>query len=89
MTLAPTSTETAIAADTLLDGVDLQALALRIGTPCQAYSASLIRQRIVALQTALRGLDALVCYAAKANSNVAILELMAEANSEISSSPLT
>lgn len=62
-----------------LDGVVLPALARRVGTPCQVYSASAIRERIGALQTALQGLDALVCYAAKANSNVAILQLMAEA----------
>ena len=62
-----------------LDGVALPALARRVGTPCQVYSASAIRERIGALQTALRGLDALVCYAAKANSNIAILQLMAEA----------
>ena len=62
-----------------LDGVALPALARRVGTPCQVYSASAIRERIGALRTALRGLDALVCYAAKANSNVAILQLMAEA----------
>ncbi len=65
--------------ETRLDGVDLIALAQRMGTPCHAYSASAIRERIGALRTALHGLDALVCYAAKANSNVAILELMAEA----------
>ena len=62
-----------------MDGVDLLALSQRVGTPLQAYSASAIRERINALQTALRGLDALVCYAAKANSNIAILQVMAEA----------
>jgi diaminopimelate decarboxylase len=62
-----------------MDGVDLQPLAQRMGTPLQAYSASTIRERIGALQTALRGIDALICYAAKANSNIAILQLMAEA----------
>jgi diaminopimelate decarboxylase len=61
------------------DSVDLPAVARRVGTPCHVYSASAIRERIDALQTALHGLDALVCYAAKANSNVAILQLMAEA----------
>jgi diaminopimelate decarboxylase len=50
-----------------------------VGTPCHAYSASAIRERIDALQSALHGLDTLVCYAAKANSNIAILQLMAEA----------
>jgi len=61
------------------DGVDLPAVARRVGTPCHVYSASAIRERIDALKAALRGLNALVCYAAKANSNVAILQLMAEA----------
>jgi len=67
------------AVDISWDGVDLPALAQRVGTPCHVYSASAIRQRIDALRTALRGLDAMVCYAAKANSNIAILQLMAEA----------
>jgi diaminopimelate decarboxylase len=62
-----------------LDGVELPSLARRVGTPCQIYSASAIRQRIGTLEQALRGLDAQVCYAAKANSNGAILQLMAEA----------
>src|SRR5579875_2089558 len=62
-----------------MDGVDLSAVARRVGTPCHVYSASAIRERIGALQTALHGLDAQVCYAVKANSNVAILQLMAEA----------
>jgi len=62
-----------------LDGVDLQLLAQRVGTPLHVYSASAIRQRIRALQAALQGLDTLVCYAVKANANLAVLELMADA----------
>lgn len=61
------------------DGVDLQALAARLGTPLYAYSANAIRGRIGELQSALHGLDATICYAVKANSNRAILELMAAA----------
>lgn len=61
------------------DGVDLAALAGRLGTPLHAYSASAIRRRIATLQEALRGLDAMICYAVKANGNRAILELMAAA----------
>ncbi len=59
-----------------LDGVDLEVLARKAGTPCHAYSASAIRQRIDALQAALSGLDARMCYAVKANSSIAILQLM-------------
>jgi diaminopimelate decarboxylase len=62
----------------LFDGVDLAALAAQMGTPLHVYSASAIRARVDELLKALEGLDALVCYAAKANSNVAILQLMAE-----------
>ena len=62
-----------------LDGVDLEAVALRIGTPCQVYSASAIRQRIHDLQRALNGLDAQICYAVKANPLHAILQMMAAA----------
>jgi diaminopimelate decarboxylase len=61
------------------DGVDLHVLAQRVGTPCHVYSANAIRQRIGGLQDALQGLDVGICYAVKANSNVAILQLMAEA----------
>ena len=71
---APASADTACR-----DGVDLPAVARRVGTPCHVYSASAIHARIDALQTALHGLDALVCYAAKANSNVAVLQLIANA----------
>jgi diaminopimelate decarboxylase len=61
------------------EGVDLGALALREGTPLHVYSTAAIRERVRGLQAALAGLDALVCYAVKANSNQAILRLMADA----------
>ncbi|HEX4267090.1 MAG TPA: diaminopimelate decarboxylase [Steroidobacteraceae bacterium] len=62
-----------------LDGVDLHVLVGRVGTPLHAYSASAIRQRIRDLQAAMQGLDTLVCYAVKANPNLAILQIMADA----------
>ena len=58
------------------DGVDLERLAVQVGTPVHVYSASAIRDRIAALQKALAGLDAGICYAVKANGNRAILELI-------------
>jgi diaminopimelate decarboxylase len=69
----------ALASQPVFDGVDLRALAARLGTPLHAYSANAIRRRIGELQAALHGLDATICYAVKANSNRAILELMAAA----------
>lgn len=65
--------------DARLDGVDLEVLAQRVGTPLHVYSAAAIRERIRTLQTAMQGLDTMVCYAVKANSNLAILGLMADA----------
>ncbi|MEP6899729.1 MAG: diaminopimelate decarboxylase [Rhodanobacter sp.] len=78
-----TQTSTAISSPSVhgatLDDVDLTALVAQLGTPLHAYSASAIRSRIDALQNALHGLDAGICYAVKANSNLAILQLMASA----------
>ena len=58
-------------------GVDLAALARSEGTPLYVYSAGAIRARLRALRDALEGLDAGICYAVKANSNRAILQLIA------------
>ncbi|HEY7886736.1 MAG TPA: diaminopimelate decarboxylase [Steroidobacteraceae bacterium] len=71
--------EAVCADDGRLEGVDLRVLAQRLGTPLHVYSAPAIGARIRALQTALRGQDALICYAVKANSNLAVLGLMADA----------
>src|SRR5690606_31385891 len=65
--------------DATLDGfagMDLAALARREGTPLYVYSADAIRSRLNALQVALAGLDAGICYAVKANSNGAVLKLL-------------
>jgi diaminopimelate decarboxylase len=59
-------------------GVDLAALAAREGTPLYVYSAPAIRARLHALQQALAGLDAGICYAVKANGNLAVLRLLGE-----------
>lgn len=77
--MTTTTAATAHTDFTHLDGVDLIALAERVPTPFHAYSASYLRRRIDALHDALEGLDFQVCYAVKANSNIAILQLMADA----------
>ena len=56
------------------DGVSLEALARRFGTPLYVYSAA----RLGLFQHALAGRDHLVCYAVKANSALAILKLLAD-----------
>ncbi len=58
------------------EGVDLAALAARHGTPLYVYSAQTIQDHYRRLDAALEGLDHLICYAVKANSNLAVLDLL-------------
>jgi diaminopimelate decarboxylase len=61
------------------EAVALDALAAEVGTPCYVYAANAIRGRLAALQRAFAHRDTLVCYALKANSNLAVLRLVANA----------
>ena len=56
---------------------ELDAIARQIQTPFYAYSAEAIRAKIASLHHAFQGLDVRICYAVKANSNLAILQLIA------------
>ncbi len=58
------------------DGVDLATISAEIGTPVYVYSQQAIVERVSAVGTALQTGD-LACYAVKANSNLALLKLMA------------
>ena len=60
-----------------LDGVSLEEVARRFGTPCYVYSRAMIESAFREIDEALAGVDHLVCYAMKANSNLAILEALA------------
>lgn len=59
------------------DQVPVPQLAERFGTPLYLYSASAIRGRMRAFQQAFRNVPHTVCYSVKANSNLAILRLLA------------
>jgi diaminopimelate decarboxylase len=59
--------------------VDLTDAAAKFGTPLYVYSAGTILDHFARLDEALAPLDHLICYAVKANSNGAILKLLAEA----------
>jgi len=59
------------------EGVNLEDVAARFGTPCYVYSAGTIRENYRRLDRALGALDHLVCFAVKANSNIAVLDLLA------------
>ncbi len=63
------------------DGVGLASLAKAHGTPLYVYSANTILDHYKRLDAGLDGVDHLVCFAMKANSNLAILNLLAKAGS--------
>jgi diaminopimelate decarboxylase len=58
--------------------VALDEIARRFGTPCYVYSRAAIESAYRQYADALRGRDALVCYSVKANSNLAVLALLAQ-----------
>jgi diaminopimelate decarboxylase len=62
------------------EDVDLVGVAGKFGTPLYVYSAGTILDHYTRLDAALAPLDHLICYAVKANSNRAILKLLADAD---------
>jgi diaminopimelate decarboxylase len=57
--------------------VPLDEIAQRFGTPCYVYSRAAIEAAYREYAASLRGVDSLVCYSVKANSNLAVLGLLA------------
>ncbi|MCB1888083.1 MAG: diaminopimelate decarboxylase [Rhodocyclaceae bacterium] len=60
-----------------LEDVALNDIAARFGTPTFVYSARAMREAYAAYAEALSGVPSQVCYAVKANSNLAVLGLFA------------
>jgi diaminopimelate decarboxylase len=59
------------------ESVDLAEIARRHGTPTYVYSAQTITDNYRRLAASLAGLDLRICYACKANSNLAVLRHLA------------
>ena len=59
------------------EGIPLATLAEAHGTPLYVYSTATLTRHWRVLGASLRGLDTLVCYAVKANSNLAVLATFA------------
>ncbi|MCS0588167.1 diaminopimelate decarboxylase [Massilia norwichensis] len=59
------------------EGVALPAIAAQFGTPTYVYSKAQLLQNFRGYAAPSKGRDALVCYAMKANSNLAILDILA------------
>jgi diaminopimelate decarboxylase len=58
--------------------VSLTEIAVRFGTPCYVYSRATLERHYHAFDKALSGIDHGVFYAVKANSNLAVLQVLAK-----------
>ena len=63
------------------EAVPLESIAERYGTPCYVYSRAALTGAYRAFDGAFAGRDHLVCYAVKANSTLAVLNLLARLGS--------
>lgn len=62
-----------------LDGLRLAELAAEYGTPLYVYSQRAMLDALASYERALQGRDHLICYAGKANANLAVLQTFARA----------
>ena len=62
-----------------LEGVPLKKLAETYGTPLFVYSKAAMRSALAAYQRGFAGRQAQICYAMKANSSLAVLQVFAQA----------
>ena len=60
------------------EDVPVKAIAARIGTPFYLYSHATLKRHYQVFNEAFDGIDRLICYSAKANSNLAVLKLFAD-----------
>ena len=60
------------------ESVPLETIAEAHGTPCFVYSAAVMQRRVEDLRTALSGQPHRICYAVKANGNLAVLQYLAQ-----------
>jgi diaminopimelate decarboxylase len=65
-----------IGGELALEGVGLESIARRFGTPCYVYSRASIESAYREFDEGLAGISHLVCYAVKANSNLAVLDTL-------------
>ncbi len=60
------------------EDVPVPEIAAKIGTPFYLYSHATLKRHFNAFSTAFEGVDNLICYSAKANTNLAVLKLFAD-----------
>jgi len=59
------------------EGVAIESLARQFGTPLYLYSQRTLTEHFQKLDRALAPLDHLICFAMKANSNLAVMRVLA------------
>jgi len=64
-----------------IENVSLKSIAEEFGTPCYVYSRAAIEKNWNTFNDAFSGIPHHICYAVKANSNLAVLHLLAKLNS--------
>ena len=63
------------------EDVAVDSIAQQFGTPCYIYSRATLERHWLAFDSALSGTPHLICYAVKANSNLAVLNVLARLGS--------
>src|SRR5438874_5703016 len=63
------------------EGLSLEALAKKFGTPLFVYSQRTLTTHFQNLDRAMAGVDHLICFAAKSNSNLSVLRALARLGS--------
>ena len=63
------------------EGVSIESLAKRHGTPLYVYSSKTLTDHFTKLDNALAPLDRLVCFAMKSNSNLGVMRALADLGS--------
>ena len=60
------------------ESVPLELIAEKYGTPCFVYSATAMERRVAGLRAVFSGQSCRICYAVKANGNLAVLQHLAQ-----------
>lgn len=61
-----------------VEDVPLSLIAEQVGTPFYCYSTATLSRHFTVLKDSLRGLDVLICFAVKSNSNIAVVRTLGQ-----------
>ena len=64
------------------EDISLEHIAAEVGTPTYIYSGATLRRHVKVLKDAFDGIPHHICYAVKANGNLALLQILQEAGCE-------